>query len=66
MDVHPAGGDFSSWLAMNDYLIECEFLVDDVPDMPDDCFGPAGLDTAERALLTRFTTIAEALDPSPT
>lgn len=54
---------FAAWLAMNDYLLDCEFLAGDVPDMPDDPFSEAGLRAAEAEALRRFPDIDTALAP---
>ena len=67
MPERTAGGDdprdegFTSWLAMNDYLLDCEFLAGDVPGMPDDPYTVAGLRAAEAEALRRFASVSEML-----
>lgn len=55
---------FAAWLAMNDYLLDCEFLAGDVPGMPDDAFSEQGLRVAEAEALRRFANASDALAPS--
>jgi hypothetical protein len=45
---------FASWLAMNDYLVEEDFLLNDVDGMPEDPYSAEGLTVAEAAALERF------------
>lgn len=52
---------FAAWLAMNDYLVDEEFLLFDVDDMPDEPFTEAGLRVAEAEALRRFPDAASAL-----
>ena len=52
---------FAAWLAMNEYLVEEEFLVFDVPGMPDDPFCEDGLRLAEAEALRGFADYHEAL-----
>ncbi|PZS32391.1 MAG: hypothetical protein DLM58_09885 [Pseudonocardiales bacterium] len=52
---------FRAWLAMNDYLLECEFLDGDVTGMPDEPYSEAGLRVAEAEMLRRFSGIDDAL-----
>ena len=52
---------FQAWLAMNDYLLDCEFLVFDVTGMPEDPFCEAGLKIAEANALGRFADSDEAV-----
>jgi hypothetical protein len=54
---------FEAWLAMNDYLLDCEFLAGDVPGMPDDPYSRAGLVVAEANALERWANAEEALAP---
>lgn len=54
---------FQAWLAMNDYLMDGEFLAGDVPDMPDDPYTEEGLRAAEAEMLRRFSSIDDALAP---
>jgi hypothetical protein len=54
---------FRAWLAMNDYLVDEDFLVFDVEDMPDDPFTEEGLRVAEAEALRRFPDSATALAP---
>jgi hypothetical protein len=53
---------FRAWLAMSDYLLDCEFLAGDVPDMPADPFTEAGLITAENNAIDRYANSAEAMN----
>jgi hypothetical protein len=55
---------FRAWLAMNDYLLDCEFLDGDVVGMPEDPYSDAGLRVAEAELLRRFSGIDDALAPA--
>jgi hypothetical protein len=59
----PASRDegFAAWLAMNEYLVEEDFLVFDVHGMPDNPFSEAGLRIAEAEALHRFADYHEAL-----
>lgn len=52
---------FAAWLAMNDYLLDCEFLAGDVPNLPDDPYTEAGLRAAEAEALRRFPDSETAL-----
>lgn len=52
---------FAAWLAMNEYLVEEDFLVFDVQGMPDDPFSEDGLRVAEAEALRRFADHHEAL-----
>jgi hypothetical protein len=52
---------FAAWLAMNDYLLDCEFLAGDVPGMPDDPYTEEGLRIAEAEALRRFSSIPDVL-----
>jgi hypothetical protein len=52
---------FAAWLAMNEYLVEEEFLGFDVQGMPDDPFCEHGLRVAGAEALRRFTDYHEAL-----
>ena len=52
---------FAAWLAMNEYLVTCDFLVFDVDGMPEDPFCEDGLRIAEAEALRRFADTAEAL-----
>lgn len=54
---------FAAWLAMNDYLLDCEFLAGDVPGMPEDPYTEDGLRIAEANALSRFADSDEALAP---
>ncbi|MGI9092891.1 MAG: hypothetical protein ACR2FF_05515 [Mycobacteriales bacterium] len=54
---------FQSWLAMNDYLIECEFLVYDVEGMPENPYSEQGLRVAEADFLRRFASAEDMLTP---
>ena len=54
---------FRAWLAMNDYLVDEDFLVFDVDGMPDDPFTQEGLRVAETEALRRFADSATALRP---
>jgi hypothetical protein len=54
---------FQAWLAMMDYLVEDDFLVFDVDDMPEDPYSEAGLRIAEAAALRSFATIEDVLAP---
>lgn len=55
---------FRAWLAMNDYLLDCEFLAGDVAGMPDDPYSEAGLRVAEAEMLRRFSSVDDALAPA--
>lgn len=55
---------FQAWLAMNDYLLDCEFLAGDVRGMPDDPYSEAGLRVAESEMLRRFSSTEDALAPA--
>jgi hypothetical protein len=55
---------FQSWLAMNDYLLDCEFLAGDVPGMPDDPYSEAGLRLAEAEMLRQFSGTDDVLAPA--
>jgi hypothetical protein len=64
----PSSGDgvsrdegFRAWLAMNDYLVDEDFLVFDVEDMPEDPFTEEGLNVAEAEAIRRFPDPATAL-----
>lgn len=57
----PRDEGFQAWLAMNDYLLDCEFLAGDVVGMPDDPYSEAGLRVAEAEMLRRFSGIDDAL-----
>ena len=61
----PASRDegFAAWLAMNDYLVDEDFLVNDVDGMPDDPFTADGLRVAEAEALRRFDSPEDALAP---
>jgi hypothetical protein len=52
---------FRAWLAMNDYLVDEDFLVFDVEDMPADPFTEEGLNVAEAEAIRRFPDPATAL-----
>jgi hypothetical protein len=54
---------FKAWLAMNEYLLDTEFLAGDVPGLPDDPFTEEGLRVAEAEALRRFADVAEVLAP---
>lgn len=54
---------FASWLAMNEYLVEDDFLVNDVDGMPDNPFSEEGLRVAEAEALRRFGDADQALAP---
>ena len=54
---------FQAWLAMNEYLVECEFLIFDVDGMPDDPYTEEGLRIAEAEALRRFPDLASARAP---
>jgi hypothetical protein len=54
---------FAAWLAMNDYLLDCEFLAGDVPGMPADPYSEDGLRVAEGDALRRFASIDDVLAP---
>jgi hypothetical protein len=54
---------FASWLAMNEYLVEDDFLVNDVDGMPGDPFSEEGLRVAEAEALRRFDDADQALAP---
>jgi hypothetical protein len=54
---------FASWLAMNEYLVEDDFLVNDVDAMPDNPFSEEGLRVAEAEALRRFDDAEQALAP---
>jgi hypothetical protein len=54
---------FAAWLAMNDYLVEEDFLVNDVPDMPTDPYTEEGVRAAEAEALRRFRDADDALAP---
>jgi hypothetical protein len=54
---------FASWLAMNEYLVEDDFLVNDVDGMPSDPFSEEGLRVAEAEALRRFDDADQALAP---
>lgn len=70
MPEQTTGGDdrrdegFASWLAMNDYLLDCELLAGDVPGMPDDPYTEEGLRVAEADALRRFSSVAELVAPT--
>ncbi len=53
---------FRAWLAMGDYLLDCEFLAGDVPGLPAEPFTEAGLLVAESDALARYQNSAEALN----
>jgi hypothetical protein len=55
---------FRAWLAMNDYLLDCEFLDGDVRGMPDDPYSEVGLRVAEAEMLRRFSGIDDVLAPA--
>jgi hypothetical protein len=54
---------FASWLAMNEYLVEDDFLVNDVDGMPADPFSAEGLAVAEAAALQHFADRAAVTAP---
>ncbi len=55
---------FRAWLAMSDYLLDCEFLAGDVVGVPDDPYSEVGLRVAEAEMLRRFSGIDDALTPA--
>jgi hypothetical protein len=54
---------FAAWLAMNEYLVEEDFLVFDIDAMPDDPYTEDGLRVVEAAALERFPDVDSALAP---
>lgn len=54
---------FAAWLSMNDFVIEDQFFVDDVPNMPDNPYSEGGLRVAEAAALASFTDTQQVLAP---
>ena len=53
-------GGFRSWLAMQDAVMELEFIVSDVPELRNHLYTREGLVIAERVLLERYRNRAEA------
>jgi len=45
---------FRAWVAMNEAVVELEFEVEEVPELPAAPWGADALDVAERAALRRF------------
>jgi hypothetical protein len=65
--VHASDADaardegFAAWLAMDEYLVEDDFLVFDVSGMPDNPYSEDGLRVAEAEALRRFDSINQGL-----
>lgn len=55
---------FAAWLAMNDHLVEDDFLVFDVDAMPADPYSEEGLKVAEAEALRRFSDKYDVVAPA--